>query len=124
MCGHQSVPVWQPSFLCQRFLGDFSKGLLVDDEAEEAITRFQEELQEISETIKTRNRGLQWPYIHLLPERVPNGITIWITALKWSNVKSAALKIWKAYFLEAHKLFSKTELINPLETALWPQVSY
>ena len=73
MCGHQSGPVKQ-YFLCQCFLGDYSKGLLVDEEAEEAIARFQEKLQEISETIKTRNRALEWPYIHLLPERVPNSV--------------------------------------------------
>ena len=62
--------------LSQKFLGDYSEGLFTDGPALEAISRFQENLQKISEAIKERNKSLAVPYAYLLPERVPNSIAI------------------------------------------------
>lgn len=45
-------------------------------EVEGAISRFQSALQRISEEIKERNASVEFPYIYLLPERVPNSIAI------------------------------------------------
>jgi len=42
----------------------------------EAILRFQEKLNVITEEIKERNKRLKIPYTYLLPERVPNSIAI------------------------------------------------
>lgn len=63
-------------FMFQRFLGDSTHSLLTGDEAEAAISRFQASLQEISDSIKTRNKSLELPYINLLPERIPDSIAI------------------------------------------------
>ena len=60
----------------QRFLGDNTHSLLTGDEAEAAISRFQASLQEISDSIKARNKSLELPYINLLPERIPDSIAI------------------------------------------------
>jgi arachidonate 5-lipoxygenase len=60
----------------QKFLGDYSDGLFVDHNALKAISNFQENLQKISDSIKSRNGSLEWPYTYLLPERVPNSIAI------------------------------------------------
>lgn len=60
----------------ERFLGDVTQTLLTGDDAEEAISRFQASLQAISNSIKTRNKALEMPYINLLPERIPDSIAI------------------------------------------------
>ncbi|XP_068719519.1 allene oxide synthase-lipoxygenase protein-like [Montipora capricornis] len=60
----------------ERFLGDITQTLLTGDDAEEAISRFQASLQAISNSIKTRNKALEMPYINLLPERIPDSIAI------------------------------------------------
>ena len=62
--------------LSQKFLGDYSEGLFTDGPALEAISRFQENLKQISEAIKERNKSLAVPYTYLLPERIPNSIAI------------------------------------------------
>ncbi|KAK3734228.1 hypothetical protein QZH41_012948 [Actinostola sp. cb2023] len=60
----------------EKFLGDYSDGLFVDPKAMEMISKFQEQLQNVSDSIKSRNKSLEWPYIYLLPERVPNSVAI------------------------------------------------
>ena len=40
------------------------------------VQRFQNGLEDISTEIKQRNKDLDVPYMYLLPERVPNSITI------------------------------------------------
>ncbi|XP_031557674.1 allene oxide synthase-lipoxygenase protein-like [Actinia tenebrosa] len=60
----------------EKFLGDYSGGLFVDQDALKAISNFQEKLQKISDSIKSRNETLEWPYTYLLPERVPNSVAI------------------------------------------------
>ena len=62
--------------LFQRFLGDYTDGAFFDIAAQEAILRFQEKLNEISEAIKERNKRLEIPYAYLLPERTPNSIAV------------------------------------------------
>ncbi|EDO29209.1 predicted protein, partial [Nematostella vectensis] len=47
-----------------------------EPEVSTIIERYQNELQKISESIRKRNEGLTWPYRSLLPEGIPNGITI------------------------------------------------
>lgn len=60
----------------ERFLGDMTQALLTGKDAEDAISRFQTSLQEISDSIKTRNASLELPYINLLPGRIPDSIAI------------------------------------------------
>lgn len=62
--------------LKQKFLGDYTHGLFVDSKALDIIAKFQENLQNISDAIKLRNKSLEWPYIYLLPERIPNSVAI------------------------------------------------
>ncbi|XP_015762909.1 PREDICTED: allene oxide synthase-lipoxygenase protein-like [Acropora digitifera] len=60
-----------------RFLGDYSDGVFRNEtKARDAILHFQENLQRLSRSITERNKTLEFPYIHLLPERVPNSIDI------------------------------------------------
>ena len=64
-------------FLCfQRYLGNYSATAWEDQEALDAINRFQDKLEDISKKIKERNANLELPYIYLLPERIPNGTAI------------------------------------------------
>ena len=63
-------------FPMKRFLGDYSDGSFIDMAAREAILLFQGKLNRISRSIKKRNDTLKFPYIHLLPERIPNSIAI------------------------------------------------
>ncbi|XP_046861552.1 allene oxide synthase-lipoxygenase protein-like [Xenia sp. Carnegie-2017] len=60
----------------ERYLGNYSCTAWEDLEALGAISRFQNNLENISEKIKKRNKDLEIPYIYLLPERVPNGTAI------------------------------------------------
>ena len=62
--------------MLQRYLGNYSATAWEDKEAMDAITRFQDKLEEISKKIKERNDNLEVPYIYLLPERIPNGTAI------------------------------------------------
>ena len=59
----------------QRYLGDYIEGNF-DDAVYSIIERFQNNLQEISEAIRTRNESLEYPYICLLPERIPSSVAI------------------------------------------------
>lgn len=77
ICRYVSLSTF--NFFCcyqQRFLGDYTDGDFTDIAAVEAILRFQERLNEITETIKERNKRLKIPYVYLLPERTPNSIAI------------------------------------------------
>jgi len=59
------------------YLGDYSDGAFRNEtKARDAILHFQENLQRLSRSIKERNETLEFPYIYLLPERVPNSIDI------------------------------------------------
>ncbi|KAJ7376328.1 hypothetical protein OS493_035471 [Desmophyllum pertusum] len=60
----------------ERFIGDITHSLLTGHHEDDAITRFQAALQEISDSIKARNASLELPYINLLPERIPDSIGI------------------------------------------------
>ncbi|KAJ7376326.1 Arachidonate 5-lipoxygenase [Desmophyllum pertusum] len=60
----------------ERFIGDITHSLLTGDDEDDAITRFQAALQEISNSIKARNASMELPYINLLPERIPDSIGI------------------------------------------------
>ena len=62
------------SFLLQQPLGAYSRCLFVDEETEEAISRFHAKLHEASQAISDRNRAREWPYPCLLPESVSNTI--------------------------------------------------
>ncbi|XP_078369939.1 allene oxide synthase-lipoxygenase protein-like isoform X2 [Oculina patagonica] len=60
----------------ERSIGDTAHSLLTGDEEDAAKTRFQDILQEISDSIKARNALLELPYVNLLPERIPNSFGI------------------------------------------------
>ncbi|XP_046861563.1 allene oxide synthase-lipoxygenase protein-like isoform X2 [Xenia sp. Carnegie-2017] len=57
-------------------LGDYRGTHWTEQDVRSAISRFQDSLKRISEKIEKRNKTLEVPYTYLLPECVPNGITI------------------------------------------------
>ena len=63
-------------FSIKRFLGEYPEEHFTEPAAQEAILSFQAHLKEISSIIHKRNKELEVPYAYLLPERVPNGVTI------------------------------------------------
>ncbi|KAL0195395.1 hypothetical protein M9458_008967, partial [Cirrhinus mrigala] len=42
----------------------------------EAMKTFRQELVEVTNTIKNRNKKLNMPYWYLSPDRIPNSVTI------------------------------------------------
>ena len=65
-------------FSSQKFIGQYPEELFTEDKAKSAISEFREKLEEISEEIQKRNTTLDEPYkyVYLLPEKVPNSISI------------------------------------------------
>lgn len=65
-------------FSSQKFIGQYPEELFTEDKAKNAISEFGEKLKEISKEIETRNTTLDEPYqyVYLLPEKVPNSISI------------------------------------------------
>lgn len=61
---------WQPH------LGEFPERLFTDKAAEDAISRFKENLDKVSKEIKDRNNKSAFPYTYLLPENTPNSVAI------------------------------------------------
>jgi hypothetical protein len=68
--GHKSL------FVLQRYLGNYTATAWEDNDAFDAINRFQDKLEDISKKIKERNANLEVPYTYLLPECIPNGTAI------------------------------------------------
>ncbi|XP_028396594.1 allene oxide synthase-lipoxygenase protein-like isoform X2 [Dendronephthya gigantea] len=60
----------------ERYIGDYTEGLLSGTEIEGVTSRFQSSLLNISKAIRKRNASVEFPYTYLLPERVPNSIGI------------------------------------------------
>ncbi len=58
------------------FLGDYKELLFYEKEARDVVSQFQKELKEAGEIIKERNTQREVPYDLLLPEKIPNSITI------------------------------------------------
>ena len=48
----------------------------MEDEGKAAVRRLRERLGKITAEIEQRNQGLEVPYVYLMPERIPNSITI------------------------------------------------
>lgn len=65
-------------FSSQKFIGQYPEELFTEDKAKNAISEFREKLEEISQKIQSRNKPLDEPYkyVYLLPEKVPNSISI------------------------------------------------
>ena len=63
-------------FSIQGFLGEYPNEQFTEPAAQAAILSFQAHLKEISSIIHKRNEKLEVPYVYLLPERVPNMISI------------------------------------------------
>uniref|UniRef100_A0A2C9LH96 Lipoxygenase domain-containing protein n=1 Tax=Biomphalaria glabrata TaxID=6526 RepID=A0A2C9LH96_BIOGL len=57
-------------------LGDFETEYIVDPKGKEVVERFRKDLKEISEKIEKRNKQLKTEYTYLLPEAIPNSISI------------------------------------------------
>lgn len=57
-------------------LGNFETQYIYDPKALEIVDKFRADLQEASITIRKRNRDLIFPYEVLLPENIPNAISI------------------------------------------------
>ena len=62
--------------ILQVFLGNYPYQRFTEEKIQKQILQFQKKLAQISLEIKERNKGLDVPYTYLLPERVPNSITI------------------------------------------------
>ncbi len=58
------------------FLGDYKELLFYEKKARDVVSQFQKELKEAGEIIKERNTQREVPYDLLLPEKIPNSITI------------------------------------------------
>nr|XP_039253840.1 allene oxide synthase-lipoxygenase protein-like [Styela clava] len=57
-------------------LGNFPDRLFCDAEAQDIIESFRNDLKIISKEIKERNSKLKIPYEYLLPEKIPEGVTV------------------------------------------------
>ncbi|CAC5367930.1 ALOX5 [Mytilus coruscus] len=57
-------------------LGYFEKQFIVDPPAIQIVEEFRQKLQEVGKTIKERNKKREFPYEWLLPQAVPNAISI------------------------------------------------
>uniref|UniRef100_A0A673YTB8 Arachidonate 12-lipoxygenase n=1 Tax=Salmo trutta TaxID=8032 RepID=A0A673YTB8_SALTR len=57
-------------------LGQYPEQYFTEPQAQEVIDRFRKELKDIEEHILSQNRGLELPYLFLLPSRIENSITI------------------------------------------------
>lgn len=57
-------------------LGDFETQYIYDPEALSVLYRFQDDLKEASIKIRKRNNKLRFPFEVLLPENIPNAISI------------------------------------------------
>lgn len=57
-------------------LGQYTEDHFTEEEAQELIEKFKEELKQIEEHILMQNQGLELQYLFLLPSRVENSITI------------------------------------------------
>ena len=66
-------------FSSQKFICQYPEELFTEDKAKNAISEFREKLKEISKEIQKRNTTLEetYQYVYLLPEKVPNSISIW-----------------------------------------------
>ena len=60
----------------QPHLGEFSERLFTDPAAEEALGRFRDKLNKVSGEIVERNSKLEFPYVYLLPENIPNSVAV------------------------------------------------
>ncbi|KAL3883127.1 hypothetical protein ACJMK2_029420 [Sinanodonta woodiana] len=58
------------------YLGDFPDAYFAEAAMQRIKDEFQQSLKRISEQIKTRNRKMDIPYYYLLPERVPNSVSV------------------------------------------------
>ena len=57
-------------------MGDYPYQRFTEDNILSFIDKFQKRLAEITDEIKARNEGLDIPYTYMLPENIPNSITI------------------------------------------------
>ncbi|XP_078602947.1 allene oxide synthase-lipoxygenase protein-like isoform X2 [Branchiostoma floridae x Branchiostoma japonicum] len=57
-------------------LGHFSDRYFTEDRAQVILGEFQQNLQQIGETIRRRNEALDVPYTHLLPEKLPKAFRV------------------------------------------------
>ncbi|KAK3579727.1 hypothetical protein CHS0354_008868 [Potamilus streckersoni] len=60
----------------ETFLGDFPDAHFVEPEVREAQKWFKTDLNRISDEIKRRNMDLEIPYTYLLPENIPNSVSV------------------------------------------------
>ncbi|XP_067663302.1 allene oxide synthase-lipoxygenase protein-like [Haliotis asinina] len=57
-------------------LGDFEVQYVFDPKATEIVAKFRKDLESIGEAIRNRNKSLDMPYEYLLPDSIPNSISI------------------------------------------------
>ncbi|XP_073693986.1 polyunsaturated fatty acid 5-lipoxygenase-like [Garra rufa] len=58
------------------FLGKYPDMYFTEQPAEDAIKAFQHKLEEVTNTIKSRNEELTLPYWYLSPDKIPNSVAI------------------------------------------------
>jgi arachidonate 5-lipoxygenase len=54
----------------------YPSSIFSEQGAQRRVKQFQYDLEDISEYIQKRNTDLDVPYTYMLPEKVPNSITI------------------------------------------------
>ncbi|KAL1276665.1 hypothetical protein QQF64_036288 [Cirrhinus molitorella] len=60
----------------ERFLGMYPDMYFTEQPVKEAIKRFCHKLEEVKNTIKSRNEELTLPYCYLSPDKIPNSVAI------------------------------------------------
>nr|XP_055053976.1 polyunsaturated fatty acid 5-lipoxygenase-like [Misgurnus anguillicaudatus] len=60
----------------ERYLGTYPDKYFMEPEVKEAIKRFQKNLNEVADTIKSHNKELTMEYCYLSPEKIPNSVAI------------------------------------------------
>ena len=57
-------------------MGDYPYERFTESNIQDHIKKFQTKLEDITKEIEERNKGLDVPYIYMLPKKIPNSITI------------------------------------------------
>ena len=62
--------------ILQIFLGNYPAKRFTEELPQGLISRFQTQLHNITGDIEKRNKQLDVPYTYMLPNKIPNSITI------------------------------------------------
>jgi len=58
-------------FLLQIYLGELKDSMFTETEVRDILDWFSDEMEDISRQIRARNDGLDFPYVYLIPDKIP-----------------------------------------------------